>query len=249
MRTSSLLRSTAIVAALTATVLAPAATAAPRHEIARFRATLSGAQFGYWKVNKADEYCGTTTKGSGAERIRFRQARRVTLEFEHHRDGSPLLQVRVLGADYGIPVRGRITRASHVTTTPPTNEYCYLDDSESGGPPPPRPDCGTRGFRGRLVPGWSRPEHYPMRPSPLESVLWMWDLGFTSELFANCGNPIASMVMRSTKDTLTEKEVFGRKPRITLHDARDDDFGPATLGNGYEAETSVRWTLRLTRVR
>lgn len=249
MRTSTLLRSAATVAALTATVLAPAATAAPRHEIARVRATLSGAQFGHWKVNKTDEYCGTTTTGSGAERIRFRQARRVTLEFEHYRDGSPLLQVRVLGPDYGIPVRGRITRTSHMTTTLPTNEYCYAGDGESGSPPPPTPDCGTSRFRGRLIPGWSRPEHYPLRPTPPEPVLWMWDLAFTPAPFSHCGNPLPAMVMRSTKDTLTEKEVFGRKPRITLHDARDDDFGPARMGEGYEAETSVHWTLRLTRVR
>jgi hypothetical protein len=195
--------------------------------------------------------CGSE-KGTAVELIHFRESRPVTIEFENGFAG-PYLQAPVLGTrSQGIPIKGDISRSVHIVNTP--NGRCEAgryDPTAPVPPPPPKPDCGTKHFRGWAIPAWSKPEHYPVTvsPEPTEPVFWMYELQFRPDPFVNCGSYAPLVLMQFNHATFTPKQALGRKARFTLHTDRDMVVGPDHLGTGKTADTTVRWTVHLKRIR
>jgi hypothetical protein len=238
----------AIPLLLVAIALVQAGAAAARPETARFRLTVTGSLFSDFKKDVTGP-CGNE-KGTATELIHFRQSRPVTIQFERGFAG-PFLQATVPGTrSQGIPITGDISRSNHFTDSP--NGHCMGSyDPTATYTPPPKPDCGTKRFHAWAVPSWTKPEHYPLEvsPAPTQPVFWLYELRLLPDPFVNCDSWAPLVLMQLNTATFTPKQAFGRGARFTLHADRDMVVGPDHLGTGSTADTTVRWTVHLNRIR
>ena len=229
-----------------ALALALASAASAKPESARFRVSVSGSLFSHFKMDRTD-ICGNE-KGQATELIHFHQSRRVPVEFEKD-FAQGFLGARVPStSSRGIPITGDITRAVHIDFT--SSGRCIgTYDPTATMPTPPKPDCGKKPFHGWLIPNWSNPQHYPLNPEPKTPVLWFYELQLQPDPFVRCGSYMPLVLMQLNHATLMLKQVLGHKAGITLSTDEDRVVGPDHLGQGRTADTTVRWTAHLKRVR
>jgi hypothetical protein len=244
MRRRTLLTVICALSALAA-VSAPAS-AASKVETARFRATLSGQQTSSWTLNQSNA-CGSIT-GSGKQTFTYHQKRAVTLVFTQsaNHGGPPFIQVAHW--TLGIPVTGTVSREGKLNNTT-TNPNCR---GTPIGPPqaPPAPDCGTKHYDGFFDVRWYRPQDFPSLPGepvPLDNSFAL-DEEQPQIQFLHCPFNGPLIMQRLTHALLPANKVFGGGKHLALkanvHRVDQDQ----RVGTGVRAETTVRWTMNLTRV-
>jgi hypothetical protein len=202
---------------LAGALLAPATASAARAQSQRFSATLNATQSTAWTMNNPTG-CAVQT-GSGSQKRKFHQRKRLTLVFSRSLSGTRSLEVTTAGKPGDIPIAGEITRQGAVVTSDPK---CSVVGRPEGPPePPPSPDCGSKRFTGTIRPTWSTPESYPELPEetpPLTPVFWL-DEPLTPPLFAVCPYYGSLVAFRLTHVGLKEKKVFGPLPKLTRRTA------------------------------
>ena len=244
MRLRTLLTLISTVVALAA-VSAPAS-AALKVQTARFRATLSGQQTSSWTLNQSNA-CGSVT-GSGNQTFTYHQKRAVTLVFTHYlnHDGPPWVQVA--HSTLGIPVTGTASRDGKVNNTT-TNPNCR---GTPIGPPqaPPAPDCGTKHYGGFFDVRWYRPQDFPSLPGdpvPLDNS-FVLDEEQPQIQFLHCPFNGPLIMQRLTHALLPANKVFGSRKRLVLKASVHRVDQDERVGTGVRADTTVSWTMHLTRV-
>jgi hypothetical protein len=248
------LRAVSIAISAFALVGAASAAAATPYKIktARFHATLSGSQSSAWTINESSA-CGTTT-GSGKQTFVYHQKHPFTLVFWAYvnHDGPP--EVYLAGPKSkpipsGIPVTGTASREGKLNYTS-TSSAC--NGSPIAGPPmtPPQPDCGTIHYDGFFDPSWRRPQDFaalPGDPVPLDTTFAL-DEESPALQWLHCPFEGPLIMQRLTHVLLPEKTVFGPRKQLKLHDKVHRIDQDSRVGPGVRADTTVSWTMKLTRI-
>jgi len=237
-----------VVAAILAGLgIVPSTSSAARLQTERFHATLSASQATTWTLNY-DTGCAVQT-GSGSRKLSFHQSRKLTLVFSRQVGGTHLLEVRLAGKPDDIAIAGEMTQLGKVVTT--NDPRCSVVGRPEGPPmAPPSPDCGTKRFAGSVRATWSPPETYPSLPEetpPLTPVFWI-DEPYIPPLFTVCPYYGPLIAFRLTHAGLKESKVFGPKPKLVLRDQVKKVSESSEAGPGVRSETTIGWTMRLTRL-
>src|SRR3954468_12601381 len=220
----------------------------------RFHGTLTGSQSSAWTLNSPGPCTNVT--GSGKQTFVYHQKRPFTLVFYRYKDNHAAPGVSVAGPDnrpYEIAITGTASREGSLTYTPVGHcpPSAPLDPSTPYTPPPPV-DCGARHYDGAFYPNWWRPDVYPGppdEPTPLGPVFALSD-PVPDLQWTRCPFYGPLIMQRLTHAPLAEKAVFGTRRTINLHDSvhRIDKNG-SRVGRDVIADTTVSWTMRLTRIK
>jgi hypothetical protein len=244
MRLASLLTVIAAMVALAAA--SPPASATYKVESARFRVTLAGQQSSNWTLNQSS-ICGTET-GNGKQTFSYHQKHPVTIVFWHYLNHDGLPWVQVLGSTSGIPITGTASRQGTLASTT-TNANCR---GTPIGPPqaPPAPDCGTKKYNGSIGVSWYRPQDFPAAPGdpvPLGAAVLL-DEEQPQLPFFHCPFFGHLVMQRSTNGLFPEKKVFGTGKHFVLKGKSHRVDQDQHVATGVRADTTVSWTMRLTRI-
>lgn len=236
-----------LITVVCAVAVCASAASAYTTQTARFRGTISGQQASSWTLNQTTA-CGSQA-GSGKQTFVYHQKRAFTLTFLRYldHDGAPF--VNVVHSVLGIPVTGTTSREGSVATTE-TNPDCR---GTVLGPPetPPAPDCGTKPYSGFFDVKWWRPQDFPSVPGdpvPLDSTLVLDEQQPVIQ-FQHCPYWGPQVMQRLTNVSLPASKVFGTRKHLTLKAKVHRIDQDTRVATGVRADTTVSWTLRLTRLR